>query len=166
MSNIIFCPKCGTSMEGSKNCCPCCGTTVNESQGIHNSQLISPPQQNTNGIPPYNQNQFGQQNGPFMQQPQFGQMPPNPLQYENYNQYQKNDGVYQGCAVTGMILGILSIIMCCTFWFDIILGIAGLVLSIIGLKSKQGQGFSIAGICCSIAGMLFAIVMTVSLFLE
>ena len=165
MSSILFCPKCGASIEGNKSCCPCCGTAINESQNVHNSQPVPPPQQNANGIPPYQQNQFGQQ-APFTQQPPFGQIPPQPLQYENYNQYQKNDSVYQGCAVTGMILGILSIIMCCTFWFDILIGIAGLVLSIVGLKSKQGQGFSIAGICCSIAGILFAMVITISLFLE
>lgn len=155
MSNILFCPNCGASIEGNKSCCPCCGTSITDSQNIHNSQQV-PPQQ---------QNQFGQQN-PFMQQSPFGQMPQNPLQYENYNQYQKNDGAYTGCAVAGMILGILSIIMCCTFWFDILLGIAGLVLSIIGLKSTKSNGCAIAGIICSIAGTLFALVMTASLWLD
>ena len=57
-------------------------------------------------------------------------------------------------AVVGMILGILSIIACClNTYIAIIVGIAGLVCSI--LSQKQGKsGMAIAGIVCSIIGLV------------
>lgn len=66
-------------------------------------------------------------------------------------------------AIVGMILGILSILInCCVAYafVGIVLGIAGLVCSII--SRKQGpSGMAVAGIVCSIIGMLIAVVITI-----
>ncbi len=175
MSNVKFCPMCGASMEGQENICPLCGAIIDETQNAHNQNSFAPqPDMFSQQNQPGNQNPdpgFPNQYNPVPPVPpvppvQFGQVPPPPLQYENYNQYQKNDGAYNGCAITGMIIGILSIFMCCTSFFDIILGIAGVALSAVGLKSYKYKGCAIAGIICSIAGLLFALLMSVTVLSE
>lgn len=56
--------------------------------------------------------------------------------------------------ITGMILGIVSLVLCCLFWyFTFLLSIPGLVLSCIGLskakKENAPNSMAIAGIVCS-----------------
>lgn len=64
-------------------------------------------------------------------------------------------------AIVGMILGIISIIAsCCYVWVGIIFGVAGLVCSIMSRKqSKSGMGM--AGIICSIIGIVIGVAMTI-----
>ena len=92
--------------------------------------------------------------------------------YQDYtSQYQQNS--YQPeqeppkktnvLAIVGMILGIVSILMGCCGWYSIIFGIPGLICSI--LSRKQGKsGMSVAGIVCSIIGIIIGILMTVLAF--
>lgn len=149
MPGIIYCPKCGALAERGTIKCSCCGADIDNKHD----------QQPNFGYALPNQNQTNM----FNQQQNFNQGMPQPLQYENYNQYEKNDGAYNGCAITGMILGILSIVLCCTLWFDLLISVAGVVLSIIGLKSYQYKGCSIAGLICSIIGMLLSFVIFISI---
>lgn len=76
----------------------------------------------------------------------------------------------KGMAIAGMILGIGSIILFWLSWIALIIGIVGLVLSIIGLnKAKKdpanygGRGMAIAGIICSVIGILIVVIMLVFL---
>jgi hypothetical protein len=64
-----------------------------------------------------------------------------------------------GCAIAGMILGIISVVLCCLSWVDFIIGIVGLSLSVVGLKSFRFKGPAVAGLICSICGILGALVM-------
>ncbi len=82
--------------------------------------------------------------------------------YEEYNPQGKTNGL----AITGMVLGICSLVFywlgsCCTPFLGgglaIILGIAGLVFSIIAIKKQQNKGMSIAGLICSIFAVLTGI---------
>ena len=60
-------------------------------------------------------------------------------------------------SVLGMILGILSIVPgCCYGPIGLILGAAGIVFSIIGMKSQK-KGMSIAGIICGAIGAFWGI---------
>lgn len=66
----------------------------------------------------------------------------------------------KGLSIAGMVLGILSIILCaCNAGF---LAIPGLICSIIGNK-KSKNGLAIAGIVTSIIGLLIFIVQMVML---
>ena len=67
-------------------------------------------------------------------------------------------GKKNGIAIAGFVVGIVSI-----FWnFYCITGIVGLILSIIGMKKSKelgtGKPFAIAGICCSIVGIVVGII--------
>lgn len=63
-------------------------------------------------------------------------------------------------AIVGMILGIISIPAGCCGWYSLFLGIPGLICSI--LSRKQGKsGMSVAGIVCSIIGIIIGVLMTV-----
>ena len=67
-------------------------------------------------------------------------------------------------AIVGMILGIISIPAGCCRWYSLFLGIPGLVCSI--LSRKQGKsGMSVAGIVCSIIGIIIGVLMTVMAYL-
>lgn len=70
---------------------------------------------------------------------------------------QKNTNVL---AIIGLIAGILSIFGICFAWVGCVIGIVGLVCSI--LSRKQGpSGMSVAGIVCSIIGIVGGIIMTI-----
>lgn len=63
-------------------------------------------------------------------------------------------------AIVGMILGILSILAGCCGWYGLLLGIPGLICSIISRKNGK-SGMSVAGIVCSIIGILIGVLMTI-----
>lgn len=63
-----------------------------------------------------------------------------------------------GFAIAGMVCGILSIVCCCAWYISGILGILGLVFSIMVLVKKMpGRGLAIAGIICAAIGLILAI---------
>lgn len=92
--------------------------------------------------------------------------------YQDYtSQYQQNSYQPQQeppkqnnvLAIVGMILGIISILMGCCGWYSIIFAIPGLICSI--LSRKQGKsGMAVAGIVCSIIGIIIGVLMTVLAF--
>lgn len=60
-------------------------------------------------------------------------------------------------SIIGLVLGILSILMgCCCTWLGLILGIAGVICSIIGNKNSK-TGLGTAALICSIVGCVFAV---------
>lgn len=63
-------------------------------------------------------------------------------------------------AIVGLILGIISIIACCTTYIGMIIGVAGLICSI--LSRKHGKtGVGTAGMVCSIIGIVLGVVMLI-----
>lgn len=61
-----------------------------------------------------------------------------------------------------MVCGIVALVMICCLWpIAVILGIAGLALSIIALVKKQSKGMSIAGIITSGLALLFSIALVI-----
>ncbi len=61
--------------------------------------------------------------------------------------------------ICSLVFGIISLCGCCNGLFAII----GLVLSIIAIKKGRKSGLSIAGLVCSILGLIVAIVTIVFL---
>lgn len=59
-----------------------------------------------------------------------------------------------GLQITGLVLGIASILVCCCWGMGVIFAIPGLVCAVIGnIRSKSDIG--IAGLICSIIGIIF-----------
>ncbi len=58
--------------------------------------------------------------------------------------------------ICSLVFGILSIVCCCCYG---IFGIVGLVLSIVALATGKKSGLSIAGLICSIVGIVFTIIL-------
>jgi hypothetical protein len=76
-------------------------------------------------------------------------------------------------AIVSMVLGILSIPMCCCWFMGWPLSIGGLSCGIISLmkirgnpSAWKGSGFAIAGIACSSIGLLLDIVALLTTFDE
>ena len=97
----------------------------------------------------------------------FNQTDNNNYQDYNYNQYQqptpeqpKQTNVL---AIVGMILGIISILAGCCGWYSLVLGIPGLICSILSRKQEK-SGMSVVGIVCSVIGMIIGILMTIIAF--
>lgn len=66
-------------------------------------------------------------------------------------------------SILSLILGILSLILCCV-GFGGILGIAGFILGLIVLITKKpGKGLAIAGIITSIIGMILSLMIVAGL---
>ena len=67
-----------------------------------------------------------------------------------------------GFAIAGMVCGILSIVCCCAWYISGILGILGLVFSIMVLVKKMpGRGLAIAGVICASVGIILAVALLV-----
>ncbi len=65
-----------------------------------------------------------------------------------------------GLSIASMILGILSIVCCSAWYIAGLFALAGLVLGIISMVKKcSGKGMAIAGIICSVIGLIIAVVM-------
>ena len=82
---------------------------------------------------------------------------------QNMNNNQKsNDNT---SAITSMILGIISVILCWVPIIGLVLAIISLVFAVKGLKkskiTNKGRGFSIAGISCGVAGIVLNVVYTI-----
>lgn len=62
----------------------------------------------------------------------------------------------RGWAIASLVLGILSVVLCCAPFLTIPCGIAGIVTGILGSRSS-GQGMAAAGIVLSIVGVVLGI---------
>ena len=75
----------------------------------------------------------------------------------------KGDYVYsKGFGIAGFVLGLISIPAAFTLIFGIILGILGIVFSILQFK-RQKTGLSIAGLILSIIGILLSLIILLSI---
>lgn len=95
---------------------------------------------------------------PVKPQPSYYQY--NPEMNNTYAEPEEPQG--KGLAIAGMVCGIVALVMICCLWpIAVILGIAGLALSIIALVKKQSKGMSIAGIITSGLALLFSIALVI-----
>ena len=149
--NVMFCKNCGAQLSEGAAFCPNCGTAVVKEVAEPVYQQPAEPQQ-----PVYRQPAEPQQ--PVYQQPVYQQ----PVYQPVVNGAPRsNPG--KGMGIAALIMGIVS---CCFFWipyFNIIclmMSIAGLILSIIGLKKSKSAGASVgvfvAGLVLSIVGLVLS----------
>ena len=149
------CPKCGSSMSspdslaGQHEACPECGniTTIPQSHPVPTSPIQSPPVQNI----------------PFSQPPAINNPPGSPL-----NVTMKQPKSTNGIGIAALVLGILA---CLTCWIPfigmfsipvsvlgILLGIIGMIISVIGHRSKIGM--PVAGTIVCVVAIVVAVAST------
>lgn len=92
-----------------------------------------------------------------------GTPPPNYNYGSNYQQGYTPKGS-NGMALASLILGILSIVMCCCGGFGVILGAVGIVLAILSRGREPMETNAKAGLCLSIGGIVLGIVVLVLAF--
>lgn len=118
-----------------------------------------PPQQ-----PPVAQQPQQPQQGSYtyypQQPPAAPQAPPPPPVYQQtvYPQAPAPVKDRKGMAIASLVLGILSLLLCCVPYISIICGIIGLVLGCMSMKSS-GKGMAIAGLICSAFGIIISIII-------
>lgn len=84
----------------------------------------------------------------------------------NNNQNQNNT-VSNGIAIAGMVLGIISIVLCWIPFVPVVLGIVGLILGVKGMRKSntlpqnKGKGMGITGIICGSMGTLVSVIYTI-----
>ena len=139
----IFCSNCGCQNNAGTNFCTKCGlrlaSSINESTVLQ--QRV--PQQ-TLGV----------------QQPMG--VPQQPI--EVYHQHPNNlhsqkPPKSKGLAITGMVMGIVSVCFCFYPPVGIALALVGLIVSAIAISNPNGRGMAIAGLVISIVGLIFLIVV-------
>lgn len=101
-----------------------------------------------------------QQNTTFQTSGQFNNQQMNqgqPYAGQGYVPQQKEP---KGFAIAGMVLGIISIVCCCSPFVGMITGVLGLIFSILVLAQKRpGKGMAIAGVICAALGLILAVCM-------
>jgi hypothetical protein len=75
--------------------------------------------------------------------------------YQNNDEQPKNKNYAKGMGIASMVLGIISII-CCFTYVQIACALTGLILGIIS-KRKQNNGFAVAGIVTASFGLAIAV---------
>lgn len=149
------------------------GAPLNQAQAYPANEQGSPLNQNQTypaneqGMP-FSQGQPYPANGqgaPFNQNQPYGQPSP-PYAQQNYGQpvravvYDTMPAKNNNVAIAGLILGILSILGCWIPFWNLILSIAGIICSAIGLSHKgQTNGMAVGGLITSIVGLLLSLFM-------
>ncbi|MBR3864435.1 MAG: DUF4190 domain-containing protein [Clostridia bacterium] len=98
---------------------------------------------------------------------------PNPYT-SNFNPYTSDSDNYasdygvnnqkkerKGLGIAGMVLGIVSMVLCCAWYIALPCSLIGLILSIVSQKSK-GNGFAVAGIILCSFALAFALLIFLS----
>ncbi len=185
MAKNSVCPACGMMLEGEKKFCPTCGSAmmINEipddasnvnpqNMDMPSSAPTEPTMDVGSGIPPVPpaDNTF---NGNTTDA--FGNnIPPMGNTYSSSSPYGTNMGMNMGMnmnnmmpqkdskdtlALAGMIVGIISIVLMCLYGFGALTGIAGLLLSLFGIKSIHRKAMAVAGTICSAIAIIGGIIV-------
>lgn len=69
-----------------------------------------------------------------------------------------------GYAVASLVLGIISVVLCCCTWVGIICGIIGLVLAVVAKKAGNTESICKAGLILSIIGIALSVILLIISF--
>ena len=123
--------------------------------------------ENTNNTYPqdnaYSQNNTYSQDNAYSQNNTYSQgsySTPNYASQSSYYQQPVQNKPISALAVTSLVLGILSLTLCCCIgWLP---GIIGAILGIVAIaKDQGGKGLAVGGVITSVLGLIIGILLTV-----
>ena len=68
----------------------------------------------------------------------------------------------KGFSIAALVLGIISIVLCCVWYISIPCGILAIIFGIVGIKSSK-KGMSIAGLITGAVGLVISIIIFIAL---
>ena len=153
----MFCESCGASIPDGQSFCSNCGAAAPvqpEAQAAPQPapQPVQPVQQYAQPAP--QPVQPVQQYTPPVQQVQ-------PVYVQPVVAVPAQPRKSSGMAIAGLIMGIFALVLCWVPVVNWILGLLGLIFSIIGIAKKNGgaKGAAIAGLILTILGVVLSVVM-------
>lgn len=167
----MYCTTCGKELPDGSSVCDECGTEFtpdkkpvkqeNTSEDYRPYMDYQPfsnrnTNDNTGSEDSFSKQYSCNQQNSYNQQNPYGQQNP-------YNHDAPEGST--GLAVAGFVLGIISICCCCLPILSIPLGIIGLILSILGMKSGY-RGLAIAGIVLSSIAIVLGILMILAILVS
>lgn len=153
----MFCESCGSFIPDGEAACKYCGAQARQAvqpvvQPV-TQQVARPVQPVAQPAPARTQysQPYQQPVQPVYQQPVYQQPA---YQRQMYQQPLREPTRINGAATVGLIFGILTLVFCWVPILNFILGLIGLIFSIVGLAKQNagGKGRAIAGLICTILG--------------
>ena len=152
----MFCRSCGTENDESAKFCRGCGLPIVPASEIRKPESEEIPEPEEAAEPNYGQSY---PNG----QPNYGQ--PYPNGQPNYGQpYPVNH--YSGGSIACLVLGIISVVCCCTFFAGIGCGIAAIIVYATEVKKGEKNGMLTAGLVLGIIGAALAVISLIWFFVS
>jgi len=148
----MFCTRCGANNIDTDQFCRTCGATLVKSGGAQGSPSGSAQQPHSYSTPSAGQQQ--QQPQGYTPYPGYQGYPP-PQQYGYADQAPGRQGGASGRAIAALVLGIISVVMCCTP-----AGIVGIVLGKMEMNAIQEGRAPQAGGSVAKVGFYLGIVAT------
>lgn len=149
----MYCESCGSLIPNGETFCRNCGAQVRQAAAPQPvAQPVAQPVQ-----PVYQQPVYQQPVQPVYQQPIYQQPA---YQRAVYQQPQLREPTrINGAATAGLIFGILTLVFCWVPFLNFILGLFGLIFSIVGMSRKNagGKGRAIAGLVCTLLGSVVTV---------
>lgn len=147
----MFCESCGSQVPDGQAFCSNCGAAVAQpapqaapaAQPVYQQPVAQPVYQQPAAQPVY-------------QQPVAQPVQVQPVVVINQPQRKST-----GMAIAGLVMGILTLVFCWVPFVGFILGLLGLIFSIVGIAKKDGgaKGAAIAGLVLTLIGAIVSIVV-------
>lgn len=129
-----------------------------EEKGMYGQNQTSGQNQTYNPNQTYGQNQTYNPNQTYGQNQIYPPQPARAVVYDTMPM--RNNNV----AIAGLIIGIFALLGCWVPLWNLVLSIAGIVCSAIGIAHKGRSGMAIGGLVTSIIALLIAIVVSIIYF--
>ena len=140
----MVCKYCGAEVPDGSTKCDYCGETLLDNNSQSNSTTSN--YQQANGGYSYNPSQTG-----------YSANYQNQGGYNNYQNSNVNNNEGTGTlGIVSLVLGILSIISCCSGWVSLLFGIIAIVLACV---EKKKSGIRTAGLITGIIGTLICLIV-------
>ena len=69
----------------------------------------------------------------------------------------------EGFSIASMVLGIVSLVLCCSVYISLICAVIGLILGIVAIHNNNpGRGMAIAGVVCSSIALVLLIIIVIA----
>lgn len=177
-----FCSNCSKAVPDEAKFCPSCGSVISEKQADYSTGFAVGIDSDINGAPKQEPSQDTAGSNPYgaytsagdssaNQSAQWQSAPsmptPNQISYSSgYNdQPSVNANKTHGLTIAGFIVGIVGICLCWIPFFNVIVSLAGLGLSIAGFIITNKKGYkkplAIAALIISIVAVVISIIVTI-----